>query len=141
MCLSKIIQHLKKSFPKVKHLKIFSDGAGSQFKNKYTLTNLVYALDDYKLKITWEFTATSHGKGAVNGVGAVLKQKLWLLIKSRKIILKDAKYCHNYAAKNIPGVKTFLAEENELKIVQEKLKARWENVTPIPNVKKCTLSQ
>lgn len=136
LCLQKNFQHLQRTCSNVKDVKIFSVGAGSQFKNKFTLSNLVYVHDDFKLNIAWEFMATSHGKGAVDGIGAVLKQKLWSAIRSRKIILKDAKDCHKYLENNINGVKTFLAEENELKSIQKKFQARWKAVTPIPNVKK-----
>lgn len=141
LCLEKIMQNLKENCPNLKKLKIFSDGAGSQIKNKFTLTNLINAFNDYGFKISWEFMATSHGKEAIDGIGAVLKQKLWSAIRSRKIILKDAQDCHRYLQEHIQGIKTILAEEEELETIKKKLKPRWENVRSILNVKKSTPSK
>ena len=35
--------------------------------------------------IRWNFFATSHGKGAVDGVGGVLKRRAWNKVKARQI--------------------------------------------------------
>lgn len=46
-----------------------------------------------------EFFATSHGKGAVDGVGAVVKRKVWQLVKAQNLILKNARDFHKLAKK------------------------------------------
>jgi len=51
---------------------LFSDGATSQFKQKYILDYMTH-FENLKA-VTWNFFATSHGKGAVDGVGGVLKR-------------------------------------------------------------------
>lgn len=79
-CLTVIIENLKKNIPCMKRLLVFSDGAGSQFKNKFTLSNLVYVKEDYNLKVSWAFSATAHGKGAVDGIGATLKRFLYIIL-------------------------------------------------------------
>lgn len=87
-CLAVIVENLKKNIPCIKHLLVFSVGAGSQFKNKFTLSNLVYAEEDYNLKVSWAFSATTHGKGAIDGIGTTLKRFHRNAIKIRKIIIK-----------------------------------------------------
>ena len=45
---------------------IFSDGASQHFKQRYTLA---HASLETRAAVNWHFFATSHGKGAVDGVG------------------------------------------------------------------------
>ena len=60
------MKHLGEKFPSIKVLTVFSDGAGSQFKQRFLFSNLHYWEQD--LKLTWNFFATSHGKGVVDGL-------------------------------------------------------------------------
>ena len=48
---------------------IVSYGAASHFKNRFQL----YELERAPLDIKWLFSATGHGKGAVDGVGGLIK--------------------------------------------------------------------
>ncbi|GFR80390.1 (S)-beta-bisabolene synthase [Elysia marginata] len=64
----------------------FSDGAGSQFKNRFTLPTLVdtsFIHSDIKAAY-WNFFATAHGKGACDGVGATVKRAVWRRILKKK---------------------------------------------------------
>ena len=40
--------------------------------------------------IRWNFFATSHGKGAVDGVGGVLKRRAWNKVKARQVVIQNA---------------------------------------------------
>lgn len=92
--LGTIIEHLKQDYPSVRKLLIFSDGAASQFKNRHTLSNLLFTKYDFEISTEWNFMATSHGKDAVDGVGAVLKQSLWRAVKGKRVVLNSAEDCH-----------------------------------------------
>ena len=52
----------------------FSDGAASQYKNRKNFLNLCHHEMDFGLKAEWHFSATSHGKGACDGVGGAVKR-------------------------------------------------------------------
>ena len=39
--------------------------------------------------IRWNFFATSHGKGAVDGVGRVLKRRAWNKVKARQVVIRN----------------------------------------------------
>lgn len=86
--LFKLISKLPSS---VKVLKIWSDGPNNQFKNKYTAALLKFFEDRFNIKIFWNFFATSHGKGCVDGMGAVVKNRVKRLVKSRVAIVNCAK--------------------------------------------------
>ena len=54
------------SFPQ--RIYYFSDGAAAQYKNCKNFINLCYHETDFGLPADWHFSATSHGKGACDGV-------------------------------------------------------------------------
>ena len=51
----------------------FPGGAASQYKNLKNFINLCHHQDDFEVPAEWNFSATSHGKGACYGVGGSLK--------------------------------------------------------------------
>ena len=68
------IEYLKQRFPLVKQIYYFSDGAASQYKNRKNFLNLCYHHTDFGIAAEWHFSATSHGKGACDGVGGTVKR-------------------------------------------------------------------
>ena len=51
-----------------------SDGAGSQYKNRKKFINLCLHQENFRVSAEWHFYATSHGKGACDGLGGTLKR-------------------------------------------------------------------
>lgn len=79
-----IYAHLKKSLKQLcedknisfQKLHVLSDGPSNQYKNKsnfYLFTQHLVNLLDLK-SATWNFSEAGHGKGAADGVGAVIKR-------------------------------------------------------------------
>lgn len=83
---------LSKLPPSVKTLKIWSDGPNNQFKNKFMAALLILFEELYKIRIIWNFFAASHGKGCVDGIGAVVKNKVKRMIKSRQAIVHSSRH-------------------------------------------------
>ena len=54
----------------------FSDGAASQYKNRKNFMNLCRHEEDFGVCAEWHFSATSHGKGACDGLGGTVKALL-----------------------------------------------------------------
>lgn len=75
--IGKLITFLKKRIATLSHIKYFSDGAGSQYKNKFGFINLCHHMDDFGVSAEWHFFATSHGKGPCDGIGGVVKRKAY----------------------------------------------------------------
>ena len=66
---------LKEALPfQLKKIIYFSDGAASQYKNRKNFSNLCHHELDFGIKAKWHFSATSHGKGACNGLGGTVKR-------------------------------------------------------------------
>ena len=57
-----------------KKISYFSDGAASQYKNRKNFLNLCHHKEDFGIKAEWHFSATSHGKGACDGLGGTIKR-------------------------------------------------------------------
>ena len=51
----------------LQEIDMFSDGAAHHFKQKYMFMYTTSLLERKNIKATWHFSATSHGKGAVDG--------------------------------------------------------------------------
>ncbi|CAF3661614.1 unnamed protein product [Rotaria socialis] len=62
-------------YPTVKRLNYVSDGAPQHFKNNKSILNLTYHQVDFGIPASWSFSATAHGKGAVDGIGAAVKYR------------------------------------------------------------------
>lgn len=132
--LKTIITSLLQKY-KINTLKIFSDGCAAQFKNKFTLSNLIFAKEDFGIPIVqWSFFASSHGKGAVDGVGATVKRAVWTTVKARRCIVSTAEEFAKCAESQLKGIKIILVTKEEIKKYEDFLTARWKTVCPIPKL-------
>ena len=89
--IHKVLKDLvKKKYPHISKACIFSDGPSSQFKNRY-LANFLHTLQAQFMDIKWNYFATSHVKGIVDGIGGSVKRMVWKAMSTRKVkIVKDA---------------------------------------------------
>lgn len=73
--LKPVLKLIKDQYAEVKHLIFWSDGPSSQYKqkNNFYRLSLDPFMEGYKT-VCWNFFESSHGKGAVDGVGAVIKR-------------------------------------------------------------------
>lgn len=77
--------NLNKLPPNITKVRIFTDNATSQFKNRYILAK------NFNMKIKWNFLAAQHGKGACDGIGATIKQYVWRRVKAENIEATNAR--------------------------------------------------
>ena len=75
--MTRILDIIVTKYPSVKSIDIFSDGAASQFKQKYLFSNLHTWETKFEISLQWNFFATSHGKGVVDGIGGAVKRSVW----------------------------------------------------------------
>ena len=103
-------------------LHIFSDGPASQFKNRYILSLLPTLRTNFSMQqVRWSFFASSHGKGPVDGVGAVAKRLVWQSVRNRECIVKDASTFGEALSKAASNLRVILATEEEQNRIEEKL--------------------
>jgi hypothetical protein len=126
-CLKYIIATLKSRHSNLKNVKLFSDGCGGQFKNKFQFKNLIFALEDFGVNIELAFFPTGHGKSACDGIGAAVKRHVRYCVLAEDISVVSASDfvdCSN----------SFTNKIHVHEITQENiddnngvLKTRWEN--------------
>ena len=80
--MSYIFKYLKENYPTIEEVTIFSDGAAQQFKQKYLFSNLYSWEREFDFVLKWNFFATSHGKGAVDGIGETIKRSVWREVRN-----------------------------------------------------------
>ena len=106
-------EFVKKIHPNVTKAYIFSDGPSSQFKNKY-IVNFLHKLNQ-TIHIQWNFLATSHGKGVVDGVGGTIKRLVWKALIARKAaVVVDAKTFYLVAKQLQSSVNVSLIDKEQI---------------------------
>lgn len=119
-----------------KTLLIWSDGPNNQFKNRYTAALIKIFEEQFHIKIYWNFFATSHGKGCVDGLGAVVKNRVKRLVKSRKAIVNCAKSFVDAFNLESSVIDLIYMSENEAKQIHNDLKLSdiFNSAPPVTNV-------
>ena len=84
--MMKIFSYLLDKYPMIETIHVFSDGASSQFKQRFLFSNLSRWEANFGVDIRWHFFATSHGKGAVDGLGGTIKRA----VRAGRVFPKDA---------------------------------------------------
>ena len=64
------------NYTSIQQITVFSDGASSQFKQRFLFSNLHMWEEQFEIELRWHFFATSHGKGVVDGLGGELSNVL-----------------------------------------------------------------
>ena len=126
------LKRLRSLLRQVNKVHYWSDGAGSQFKNKYNLASLLYHEQDFGAKATWSFFETAHGKGPVDGVGAEVKRAVWHSILQNKEVVSSPLEFHRVAKRVCNKVAPLYVPQAEVNNQTEKLKERWNGCRTIP---------
>lgn len=134
--LREIIKDLK-LITSFSSLHIFSDGAASQFKQRYNLCNLTYFCKEFEIKdVEWHFFATSHGKGAVDGIGAQIKRLAWMQVLSEKTIINSALDFYNAVKEKDIKIKVIFVKGEDISASKSELDERFRDALAIPNIQK-----
>ena len=134
--MTKIFSYLVEKYPDIENIDVFSDGATSQFKQRYLylFSNLTRWQDMFDVQVQWHFFATAHGKGVVDGLGGTVKRSVWRYIRAEKAFPKDAVDFSKVAIDRNPNVTFFLIPSSEIYSDCSEIDYWWERVRPIPNL-------
>lgn len=114
--LKLIATFIKESFPLVKSLLIFSDNAASQFKSRFTISNVCFLEMDLDFEyVEWNTFAPYHGKGAFDGVGGSLKHLMWTKVKSENLKINSAKDYYMVANETCEKTLVFYVPSEDIK--------------------------
>lgn len=131
----KLIDFLTLKFAIVpKKIYYFSDGAASQYKNRKNFVNLCFHETDFGFIAEWHYSATSHGKGASDGIGGTIKRLAARasLQRTHDNQITTPRQLYDYAKENILGI-SFQYCTNEDHSAEEKfLQNRFLQARTIP---------
>ena len=115
---------------------IFSDGPSSQFKNKY-IVHLLHELQQQSgLQLKWHYFASSHGKGAVDGIGGTVKRSVWSAVATRKVPLVDDAKSFAAAANDVCNLSTKVVLVTKKEIQKSYPGYHLHNAKPMPGISK-----
>ena len=114
----------------------WSDGCGAQFKNQYNMQNLMLHMHYHGVSADWNFFGTAHGKGAVDGLGAVVKRNVWFGILRKQYVINTAKEFLKVAKKETPHINiNYISGVDIQKCINKfALTEKWERATSISGI-------
>lgn len=129
-----LLNYLKQTYPDIANVSVFSDGTSAQFKNRYMFSCLHMLEQNFKIKLTWNFFATSHGKGVVDGIGGTIKRSVWNYVKSTPhIIVNTANEFARVAAEKNPNVMVAFVTKDEVNKKVMEVESLWSSAIAVPD--------
>lgn len=132
----KLVPEICKVITNVKKIIYISDGAKQHFKNRYQMVNLMNHKIDFGLDAEWHISATAHGKGPPDGVGAIVKREATrasLQVSDKEAIL-NARSLFNWANKREFDLKFFLYSKKDHEKVRSFLKKRFDKCPKVTKI-------
>ena len=117
---------------KLTEIDIHTDGAAQHFKSRYMFLYISRLMAKKGIKVNWHFSATSHGKGAVDGIGGALKRAVWNAIKSRCYRVTTPIEYADCARRVTTNIIIIFIPSAEIDAKRPELATMWENVVPVP---------
>lgn len=135
--LKKISEFIRGTMTNIKKVIYFSDGAVTHFKNRKNLINLCYHFEDFQLDAEWNFFATAHGKGSVDGIGATVKRTVSRasLQRANNCPILNPADMFQFCDKHIKGIKFFFVSNKEVLKREKFLKRRYDKSIVITNTR------
>ena len=106
-------------------INIFSDNPTSQFKQRFLFPNLHYWEQNHDISTTWNFFATCHGKGVVDGIGGTIKRAVWQHIRSEKSHITTPQEYSALAKQLCPNIHVEFVAKNDINQQFTFLDTKW----------------
>ena len=85
-----LLDEVLKLFPPgIQEVRVWTDGPSSQFKNRFVMATTKTLTQWRGINLSWNFSATSHGKGPVDGTGVCLKRIATDKVKTRQYTINN----------------------------------------------------
>lgn len=120
----------------IKVINIYSDDTSSQFKQIRLFSNLSEWENEFSVQMLWNVFATSHGKGAVDGIGGTIKRYVWRNTRATTIAPVDAQSYAAVAKERCPNVTVIYVSSEKVKLRSTPKLSIREKTLPVPNTLK-----
>lgn len=116
---------------KVEKAVIWSDGAAAHFKNRYSIACMTIS----NVFVQWNFSASYHGKGPHDGVGATLKRHVWKKILQRQIVVKNAEEFFTEVNGAVLNVRCLYVSEKDIIEKSAEVEIFFKDIKPLRGIK------
>ncbi|XP_033625038.1 uncharacterized protein LOC117288334 [Asterias rubens] len=134
--MTHIFSDLKQKYQSIQKISVFSDGASSQFKQRFLFSNLHMWEEQFDVELRWHFFATSHGKGVVDGLGGTVQRSVWRYVRSGKAEAVTPMSFFQVAAERNPNVCIHFIPKTGIEQSKTMLETHWEKTVSVPNTQK-----
>lgn len=116
---------------KVQEIEFQSDGTSQHFKQKYT----IFSMTQSKLPTVWHFSATSHGKGCIDGIGGTIKRQVRDATRARNIDPRTPCEFAEAAKKICPGINVLYESQEKMQRMKANLDLTWQEIKTMPGTR------
>ena len=106
-----LMDHVKNNVKHFESYGFFSDGATSQFKQRFTLCKITLV----GKSLSWNFFATGHRKGAIDGIGRTLKRNAHTAALANNIVTKSIDDVFDVASETSTKINVLKCSRNKSK--------------------------
>ena len=134
-------EYCKTNHPHIKKFEYFSDGCAEQYKNFKHFMNICRHSEDFDMEVVaWNFFATSHGKGACDGIGGTVKRLARLESlrrdgKNGKEFIDSFPKFYQYCVDNIKNIVFHKITAFDLEQARPVMNARYEHGDTVPGTR------
>ena len=135
--LDETIKFIQSKYPEISNVMYFTNGSAAQYKNRFNFANLCCHYRDKRLKASWHFFATSHGKSPCDGLGGTSKRLLRLAsLQNPTKPINTPHDVYQWLDKNVKNIKYIFVGNDTVQIVKKNLSARFRSAIAIPSTQK-----
>lgn len=133
-----LFKYLREKFGTIDKIFFYSDGAGSQYKNKKNFYQLCQYKKNENFDVEWHFFATSHGKGPCDGIGGAFKRNATRASLQRPYTnqITTAKDLYEWAIASESTIEFRFCTEVDYNRVERHLKSKFNKVLTISGTQK-----
>ena len=117
-----------------KGVKIWTDGCSKHFKNRYAMCFLTRFEDLYGPRAEWHFNESYHGKGSMDGIGAVVKHNVFKAVLRKGALVLNAKDFASTAKEICKKTTVLYRSAEELEEKEVEYKRLWEGASPCTGI-------
>jgi hypothetical protein len=129
--MKKIIAHMKVKYPELEEIELMTDGCAGQFKNKFFLSNLMHAVEEFGVKLTANYYPSHHGKSLCDSIGGTIKRNVRARVLTGEFTVYNAKDFVECANSFVKKIVVWEVKQTEVVTERKKVEARWAEVKTV----------
>lgn len=142
--LNPILKMIINDNPGLDTIHFFSDGPTSQYRNRFNLYLLLQQTNKYFPTIrfiSWNYSESGHGKGAMDGVGGSLKRNADRFVRQGNDITSAKDFVRIFNEVKVSKTKVILIEDHKIDDLKKELPQKIPSVPNVMNVHQVTYSK